>query len=92
MPGFEGTNRLRELLMTENEKDKGPEIPTDSDELVGDRQSSDKSKEKQSARTADSDSREEPNPPHTTRGIFTAPKFGAAGSGGLEIEPGLEKD
>jgi len=78
--------------MTENEKANGPEIPTDSDELAGDRQSIDKSKEKQSARRADPASSEEPNPPHTTRGIFTAPKFGAAGSGGLEIEPGLEKD
>jgi len=77
--------------MTENERDKEPD-PTDTDELAGDRERSDKSKEKQSARTADPDSREEPNPPHTTRGIFTAPKFGAAGSGGLEIEPGLEKD
>ena len=78
--------------MTESEKDKELEIPTDSDELAGDRQRSDESKEKQSARADDPDSREEPNPPHTTTGIFTAPKFGSAGSGGLEIEPGLEKD
>ncbi|HEX5726783.1 MAG TPA: YHS domain-containing protein [Longimicrobiaceae bacterium] len=26
-------------------------------------------------------------PPHTTTGKFTAPKFGSAGSGGLEYEP-----
>lgn len=26
-------------------------------------------------------------PSHTTTGSFTAPKFGAAGSGGLEYEP-----
>jgi P-type Cu+ transporter len=26
-------------------------------------------------------------PPHTTTGGFTAPKFGSAGSGGLEFEP-----
>ena len=78
--------------MTENKRDKEPEIATDSDELASDRQRSDKSKEKQSAQTADPDSRHEVNPPYTTRGIFTAPKFGAAGSGGLEIEPGLEKD
>ncbi|HYS70131.1 MAG TPA: hypothetical protein VEM14_07810 [Gemmatimonadaceae bacterium] len=32
------------------------------------------------------------NPPHTTRGKFTAPKFGSAGSGGAEFEPGPEKD
>ena len=35
---------------------------------------------------------EEPNPPRTTRGIFTAPKFGSAGSGGAEFEPGPERD
>ncbi|MDP9206121.1 MAG: hypothetical protein M3P12_11840 [Gemmatimonadota bacterium] len=38
------------------------------------------------------ESREEPNPPRTTRGIFTAPKFGSAGSGGAEFEPGPERD
>ncbi len=26
-------------------------------------------------------------PPHTTTGRFTVPKFGSAGSGGLEYEP-----
>ena len=31
------------------------------------------------------------NPPRTTRGKFTAPKFGSAGSGGLENEPGPER-
>jgi hypothetical protein len=34
-----------------------------------------------------------PNPPRTTTGgWFTAPKFGSAGSGGLELEPGPERD
>jgi len=33
-----------------------------------------------------------PNPPRTTKGWFTAPKFGSASSGGGEIEPGPEKD
>jgi hypothetical protein len=33
------------------------------------------------------------NPPRTTsRNWFTAPKFGSAGSGGAEFEPGPEKD
>lgn len=36
--------------------------------------------------------REEPNPPRTTTGFFTAPKFGSAGSGGAEFEPGPERD
>ncbi len=32
-------------------------------------------------------------PPRTTTGKwFTAPKFGSAGSGGAELEPGPEKD
>ena len=30
----------------------------------------------------------EVNPPHTTTGRMTSPKFGSAGSGGLELEPG----
>jgi hypothetical protein len=91
MPVVRVPIRSRELSMTESKRDKDPEIPTDSDELASDRERSNESK-KQSARRDDPDSREEPNPPHTTTGIFTAPKFGAAGSGGLEIEPGLEKD
>jgi hypothetical protein len=33
-----------------------------------------------------------PNPPYTTKGKVTAPKFGSAGSGGAEIEPGPERD
>ncbi|MFL5489642.1 MAG: hypothetical protein ACJ8AJ_14275 [Gemmatimonadaceae bacterium] len=38
------------------------------------------------------DADEEANPPRTTRGNFTAPKFGSAGSGGAEFEPGPERD
>ena len=30
----------------------------------------------------------EPNPPRTTKGPITSPKFGSAGSGGAELEPG----
>lgn len=37
-------------------------------------------------------SEETPNPPRTTSGKFTAPKFGSAGSGGAELEPGPERD
>ena len=32
------------------------------------------------------------NPPRTTTGNVTSPKFGAAGSGGAELEPGPERD
>lgn len=32
------------------------------------------------------------NPPRTTTGKITSPKFGSAGSGGAELEPGPERD
>lgn len=32
------------------------------------------------------------NPPRTTSGGLTSPKFGSAGSGGAELEPGPERD
>ncbi|HEY9448886.1 MAG TPA: hypothetical protein VIQ60_04000 [Gemmatimonadaceae bacterium] len=35
---------------------------------------------------------EDRNPPYTTTGPITVPKFGSAGSGGLENEPGPERD
>ena len=35
---------------------------------------------------------ERPNPPRTTTGVWTSPKFGSAGSGGAELEPGPERD
>ena len=34
----------------------------------------------------------EANPPRTTSGKWTSPKFGSAGSGGAELEPGPERD
>jgi hypothetical protein len=34
----------------------------------------------------------EANPPRTTTGRITSPKFGSAGSGGAELEPGPERD
>ena len=36
--------------------------------------------------------KENENPPRTTSGWVTAPKFGGATSGGGEIEPGPERD
>ena len=35
--------------------------------------------------------RERPEPPYTTKDGITAPKFGSAGSGGAEYEPGPEQ-
>ena len=40
----------------------------------------------------DDDAAVAPNPPRTTKGGITAPKFGSAGGGGAELEPGPERD
>jgi hypothetical protein len=44
------------------------------------------------APAADSKRPEAPNPPRTSTGKWTSPKFGSAGSGGAELEPGPERD
>lgn len=36
--------------------------------------------------------RDEANPPRTSTGRMTSPKFGSATSGGGELEPGPERD
>ena len=73
--------------MTDRNREKQPDIPTDTDELPP---NSTEPKRASGDKTRDRDS--EPNPPRTTAGNFTAPKFGSAGSGGLELEPGLDVD
>jgi hypothetical protein len=45
-----------------------------------------------SERTDDAETDDRPNPPRTTTGVWTSPKFGSAGSGGAELEPGPERD
>ncbi|MDP9200688.1 MAG: hypothetical protein M3P26_01980 [Gemmatimonadota bacterium] len=80
--------------MTDSNRDKQPDIPTDSDELAADAQASEPGNSKKADPSDEVvDYHPEPNPSHTTTGkFFTAPKFGSAGSGGLEIEPGLDVD
>lgn len=41
---------------------------------------------------AKADDSDAPNPPRTSSGPVSAPKFGSAGSGGAELEPGPERD
>jgi len=64
-------------------------IPRDSDGRSDrdDQRDEDARRDADRARTG-----ETPNPPHTTTGKITSPKFGSAGSGGLELEPGLDRD
>lgn len=59
----------------------------------GDRRDADDAAAHDRARHAnDRDPADVANPPHTTTGKITAPKFGSAGSGGLEYEGPLKKD
>ena len=44
------------------------------------------------ADNADDSTDDRPNPPRTTTGVWTSPKFGSAGSGGAELDPGPERD
>jgi type II secretory pathway pseudopilin PulG len=43
-------------------------------------------------RSSERDRKDNINPPRTTTGKMTSPKFGSATSGGGEIEPGPESD
>jgi len=53
------------------------------------REQLDRSLDDPSHRGSEADAEEvDANPPHTTTGKITAPKFGSAGSGGAELEPG----
>ena len=77
-----------------DEKDTTPIVPkgTDEENPVIDTTSSKPLREAKIEEPEVEESREEPNPPRTTSGFFTAPKFGSAGSGGAEFEPGPERD
>jgi hypothetical protein len=80
--------------MTDSNRDKKGDMSADSDKLAIDAEVNEggiSKKEDPSDETVDRHA--EPNPPRTTSGkFFTTPKFGSAGSGGLEIEPGLDTD
>lgn len=67
--------------------DRRPQ-PEDRDERDGEqREPLDASETPEEATSKDA-----PNPPRTTTGVWTSPKFGSAGSGGAELEPGPERD
>ena len=55
---------------------------------AGDRESA----ERERSAPGSADQNQNENPPRTTSGWFTSPKFGGATSGGGEIEPGPERD
>ena len=72
-----------------DEKSTAPSVPsgTDEENTVIDTTSSKPLREAKIEEPETDESQEEPNPPRTTSGIFTAPKFGSAGSGGADTVP-----
>ena len=89
---YKGSTTADEVFMTDKNREQQGDIPTDGDELAGDRAEIDRATIKRVVKPEELDTGEAPNPPHTTTGNFTAPKFGSAGSGGAELEPGPERD
>ena len=73
--------------------DKRPHLD-DGDSRDDDRDERDvkRSEPLEASESGDDASKERPNPPRTTTGVWTSPKFGSAGSGGAELEPGPERD
>ena len=76
-----------------DERDRGPDIPRGTDEetsRIG--REPDPEVKIEEPRNPDQDQADGVNPPRTTSGGITSPKFGSAGSGGAEFEPGPERD
>lgn len=76
------------------DRDKINRLPDEADVIESDRV-----RREDDSRVADRpvnqppiEPRNQPNPPRTTKHGITAPKFGSAGSGGAELEPGPERD
>lgn len=88
---YGATYNHSELQMTDKDREQQADLPTGTDEAAGDKARSDRAAERK-AKESDSDARDKANPPRTNTGNFSAPKFGSAGSGGAEFEPGPEKD
>jgi hypothetical protein len=75
--------------------------PTDPNESAPDRHAAERenTEEREQERQREHDRKRAeahtgaaPNPPRTTTGKMTSPKFGSATSGGGELEPGPEQD
>jgi hypothetical protein len=73
-------------------------MSTDRDDSLRDSDEIEESEENEETRRRNREAEKSarkaaPNPPRTTTGRWmTAPKFGSAGSGGAELEPGPERD
>lgn len=79
--------------MIDSNRDQKGDTPVEKEELAAAADAAVNEGGKEDPTEEIADTRPKPNPPYTTTGkFFTAPKFGSAGSGGLENEPGLDVD
>ena len=78
------------MTRDESRDQKQGDQPSDTEELVGDTAASRKLTDRERVQPGDAESRGDRNepaePPRTTRGNITSPKFGSATSGGGEFE------
>ena len=89
----EGAQEREELLEELEENHERSKHEAANPERVEPRERDAKTeRETKKARGKDDADRDEANPPRTTTGFVTAPKFGSAGSGGAELEPGPKKN
>jgi hypothetical protein len=79
-------------MASDSDKTSRKARPSDTDKHVDDSSSSGRKADDKRSKSNEDRSHSGANPPRTTKGGITAPKFGSAGSGGAEFEPGPEKD
>ena len=73
--------------------DRQGDVPSDTEELMGDTAASDKLTDRKRVQPAETESRTEPtgNPQHTSGKKVSSPAFGSAVSGGALADPGPPK-
>ena len=73
--------------------DRQGDVPSDTEELMGDTAASDKLTDRKRVQPAETESRTEPtgDPPHTSSKKVSSPAFGSAVSGGALADPGPPK-
>jgi len=86
------SNGREERMIDSTDNQKG-DTPVEKEELAAAADAAVNEGGKEDPTDEIADARPKANPPYTTTGkYFTTPKFGSAGSGGLENEPGLDVD
>jgi hypothetical protein len=92
LPFYRDPNGREESMIDSNHEQKG-DTPVEKEELAAAADAAVNEGGKEDPTDEIADVRPKANPPYTTTcKFFTSPKFGSAGSGGLENEPGPEKD